>query len=161
MEELSENQYRKTMLCVLHVSWLKRAKQLHVKHQDMLCGDTRNEYQQAAYRFHKDIIDPFYTQNSQMFHRFNSNSDLCMSIETHDISNSMGKIEDQDTGFEFYQCTNEPFFHVFHKRAIYSDYYDEDENCGETEYQSDSSIGALCSDMEEEAEEEEEEDQEE
>lgn len=154
MERATGNDFRRTILFKLNNTHLETLKKKVAKLYELKCGETRNESQVKAYEYHKNNLDTFISSDYKTCQEFDSNDSL--NTEILHKEEALRFVEDE-SGLDYFEEPHEPYFYVFHVRAIYSDYFDEDGEGGEVDYQSEASEAhgvTFVSDNEEEEEEE-------
>jgi hypothetical protein len=132
----SDLDYTRTLLLVLTNAYKPELIKRYKKLFDYATGETRGDYQNAAYKQHKHVIQPLVFSNCFKKEQYENQEDLDLAIQNFDKDPDYIKMEYE--GVTLYESRQKPYFAIFYERAIYTDYYSEDENGGEAEYQSDS-----------------------
>jgi ABC-type Zn2+ transport system substrate-binding protein/surface adhesin len=124
--------YRKTWFFTFDIKYLKKV----TRNIDRLWDHKMDRSIQAAYEYHKYKLGPWLNKKSDEREEFQSNKELDELTET--LNNSPDLEKFANDAFKGYKTTDGKQFKFFFKRAIWSDYYDEEWDGCQTKYQSDS-----------------------
>jgi hypothetical protein len=105
--------------------------------QEIQTSEHRGERHCGAYRFHKHKLEPYLLGKCVEETSFKSNQDMDECIKSLESSHKIKRFQNR-ARMTLYQSLDKKTFSILYKRAIHSEYYDEDMQGGQAEYQSDS-----------------------
>lgn len=136
-DRLEKLRYRPYCLLKFHSKFLpcllKNLKTL----SEYQCSEYRGDYQDAAFKFHKKLDSYLLDEKCIEDIRFESNQDMEEKMKELE---STCRITENHSPVEltiYRPPTSEDVFMIKYNRAIHSEYYDEDEQGGQAEYDSD------------------------